>query len=104
MSILADPKRLQRMLLALQRHDLVVSYRPGKEQILANALSRLPVETVGIESEQEEVFQAELEVELLEISAVQGKDAVHVRDQRLVEVQKASVGDEEQKLLQGLVI
>eukprot|EP00731_Ephydatia_muelleri_P002546 Em0001g2546a len=75
-----------------------------KEQILANALSRLPVETVGVESEQEEVFQAELEVELLEISAVQGKDAVHVRDQRLVEVQKDSVGDEERKVLQGLVI
>ena len=92
------------MLLALQRYDLVVSYRLGKEQILANALSQLPVETVGVESEQEEVFQAELEVELLEISAVQGKDAVHVRDQRLVEVQKASVGDEERKVLQGLVI
>ena len=101
-SILAAPKRLERMLLSLQRYDLVVSYRPGKEQVLTDALSRLPVETVGVEPEQEEVFQAELEVKLLEISAVQGKDAVHVRDQRLVEVQTASVEDEEQKVLQGL--
>ena len=30
-SILAAPKRLQRMLLSLQRYDLVVSYIPGEE-------------------------------------------------------------------------
>ena len=103
-SILAAPKRLQRMLLSLLRYDLVVVYRPGKEQVLADALSRLPVKTLEEEElEQEEVFQAELDAELLEISAVQGKDAVHVSDQRLLEVKKASVTDEEQKALQKLI-
>ena len=101
-SILAAPKRLQRMLLSLLRYDLVVVYRPGKEQVLADALSRLPVKTLEEELEQE-VFQAELDAELLEISAVQGKDAVHGSDQRLLEVKKASVTDEEQKALQKLI-
>ena len=86
------------------RSGCVISSRKGADT--RQCFVTVAVETVDVESEQEEVFQAELEVELLEISAVQGKDAVHVhvRDQRLVEVQKASVGDEEQKVLQGLVI
>lgn len=102
-SILTAPKLLQRMLLSLLRYDLVLVYRPGKEQVLADALSRLPVKTLEEELEQEEVFQAELDTEWLEISAVQGKDAVHVSNQRLLEVKKASVTDEEQKVLQKLI-
>ena len=35
-SILAAPRRLQRMLLALQRHDLEVVYRPGEQQVIAD--------------------------------------------------------------------
>ena len=34
---------LQRMLLELQRYDISIKYRPGKEMQLANALSRCPV-------------------------------------------------------------
>ena len=33
------PTRLQRMLLELQRYDVTIKYRPGKEMQLANALS-----------------------------------------------------------------
>ena len=36
------PPRLQRMLLELQRYDVTIKYRPGKEMQLANALSRCP--------------------------------------------------------------
>jgi len=38
-SLLAAPKRLQRMLLALQRYNLEVRYRPGVTQHIADALS-----------------------------------------------------------------
>ncbi len=38
----AAPARLQRMLLRLQRYDYTIEYRPGKEMILADSLSRLP--------------------------------------------------------------
>ena len=33
---------LQRMLLRLQQYDMVITYRPGKEMLLADALSCLP--------------------------------------------------------------
>ena len=36
------PRRLQRMLLELQRYDVTIKYRPGKEMQLADALSRCP--------------------------------------------------------------
>ena len=36
------PPRLQRMLLELQRYDVTIKYRPGKEMQLANVLSRCP--------------------------------------------------------------
>ena len=39
-SLLAAPKRLQRMLLALQEYDLEIQYKPGKEMYLADTLSR----------------------------------------------------------------
>jgi len=34
------PKRLERMLSCLQRYDLVITYKKGKEMYLADALSR----------------------------------------------------------------
>ena len=37
------PPHLQRMLLELQRYDVMIKYRPGKEMQLADALSRCPV-------------------------------------------------------------
>ena len=43
--ISAAPAWLQRMLLHLQQYDLVITYRPGREMLLANALSHLPSRT-----------------------------------------------------------
>lgn len=39
-SLLSAPKRLQRMLLRLQKFDLHVSYKKGSEMYLADTLSR----------------------------------------------------------------
>ena len=41
-SLASAPPRLQRMLLQLQRYDLVIRYKPGKEMLLADAMSRCP--------------------------------------------------------------
>jgi hypothetical protein len=41
-SLSAAPARLQRMLLRLQRYDYSIRYRPGREMVLADSLSRLP--------------------------------------------------------------
>ena len=45
------PACLQRMLLHLQQYDLVITYQPGREMLLADALSCLP-------------FQANTEIQL----------------------------------------
>lgn len=41
------PPRLQRMLLRLQPYDLCIKYKPGKDMLLADALSRLSPEESG---------------------------------------------------------
>ena len=42
-NLISAPVRLQRMLLRLQQYDMVIMYQPGKEMLLADALSRLPL-------------------------------------------------------------
>ena len=41
-NLVAAPPRLQRMLLRLQPFNCTIKYRPGKEILLADALSQLP--------------------------------------------------------------
>ena len=41
-SLASAPPRLQQMLLQLQRYDVTIRYRPGKEMLLTDALSRCP--------------------------------------------------------------
>ena len=41
-NLTAAPPRLQQMLLRLQEYDMVIKYRPGKEMLLVDGLSRLP--------------------------------------------------------------
>ena len=46
------PPRLQRMLLRVQQYDMQIKYRPGRELLLADALSRLnpkPASTLKLE-------------------------------------------------------
>ena len=42
-NLISAPVRLQRMLLRLQQYDMVITYQPGKEMLLTDALSRLPL-------------------------------------------------------------
>ena len=44
-NLTAAPACLQRMLLHLQQYDLVIMYWPGREMLLADALSHLPSRT-----------------------------------------------------------
>ena len=44
-NVTAAPACLQRMLLCLQQYDLVITYWPGREMLLADALSHLPSRT-----------------------------------------------------------
>ena len=52
-SLASTPRRLQRMLLRLQHYDVSIKYRPGKEMVLADSLSRLsPIPDKEIHLEQ----------------------------------------------------
>ena len=44
-NLTAAPACLQRMLLCLQQYDLVIMYQPGREMLVADALSHLPSKT-----------------------------------------------------------
>ena len=44
--------RMQRMRLKLQRYDLKVNYRPGRELLLADALSRAYIEETNTKEEK----------------------------------------------------
>ena len=60
-SILSAPKRLQRMLLRLERFDLVVQYKKGSQIYLADTLSRaFSPEHRHAEIPQEDILQIEV--------------------------------------------
>ena len=61
-NLIAAPARLQRMLLWLQQYDMTITYRPGKEMLLADALSHLPSQT-------DIQIQLNLRVDAISISA-----------------------------------
>ena len=46
-SLASAQPRLQQMLLQLQQYDVTIRYRPGKEMLLADALSRCPSQASG---------------------------------------------------------
>eukprot|EP00731_Ephydatia_muelleri_P034422 Em0059g7a len=104
-SILVAPRRLQRMLLSLQRYDLDIKYCPGEQQVIADTLSRLPAEVPKTEElTRQEVFQLTMaEQEARELEVIDEREFLQVRDQRLVEIQKAAMMDLEQKTLMQVI-
>ena len=69
------PSRLQRMLLRLQKFNLNVKHKKGKEMILADTLSRAPlanVHTCNLAQELEEVDQtASLALPAIQLQRIQ---------------------------------
>ena len=49
------PPRLQRMLLRLQKYDIALSYKAGKEIILADTLSRAHIDETDTELPEDEL-------------------------------------------------
>ena len=55
-SLLTAPRRLQSMLLVLQRYSFSIEWRPGTEQVTADMLSRNPIADISHEIGTETVF------------------------------------------------
>ena len=62
-NLTAAPSRLQRMLLQLQGYDLTIRYRPGKEMILPDGLSRLS------NTENNKPIQLDIKVHFVQFSS-----------------------------------
>lgn len=86
-SLSAAPARLQRMLLRLQRYDYSIQYRPGKDMVLADSLSRLKLST-----EHDEI-NLDLQVCFVQFS-----------QQKLQEIKTATREDQELQQLLSLII
>ena len=93
------------MLLALQRYDLDVIYKPGEQQVIADTLSRLPAEQPQAEElSPQEIFQiASMQEEAQELEGIEEREFVRVKDQRLEEVKKAAATDPEQLALSQMI-
>ena len=104
-SILAAPRRLQRMLLQLQRYDLDIVYLLGEHVVLADTLSRAPVESSPKEvAAKDEVFNLTFKDTLnSELNVIEERAFIPISDQRWIAVKEATKGDEELKLLQKAI-
>ncbi len=60
-SILCAPKRLQRMLLKLQRYNLEVKYKKGEQMYISDMLSRMKLPEERNPEEKTQLFYAEIE-------------------------------------------
>lgn len=93
-SLLTAPRRLQRMLLRLQKCNLNVTYTKGKEMYLADTLSRaaLPQTQTSQASHGDQIFniceQSAFEEEL---ESVNQTDFLNVTDCRLRQIQQQTV-------------
>ena len=85
-SLLAAPKRLQRMLLRLQRFDLSVRYKPGADMYIADHLSRSPLPSDCTSQDSADPVYAELE-------AVNQANFLNVTPTRYEQIQSATDKD-----------
>jgi len=105
-SLLSAPKRLQRMLLHLQKFHLEVSYRKGTEMHMADPLSRayLPlvkqdtVDTQEVWNVADTRSPTEVETEYIDIA-----ESVPIRKLTLQEIKSATEGDAEFQALAPII-
>ncbi|CAC5404986.1 unnamed protein product [Mytilus coruscus] len=84
------PKRLQRMLLRLEKYDIILQYRPGKEMYLADTLSRAYLkETLDITADEKE--------------SINMIDDLPISDERNFELQEHTRNDEQMQELKEII-
>lgn len=64
--LISAPKRLQRMFLRLQKYEIEIMYKPGKEMYVADALSRAHPKKLSKEACTEEVFKIFEDINMVE--------------------------------------
>ncbi|CAB3992300.1 Hypothetical predicted protein [Paramuricea clavata] len=90
-SLTSAPPRLQRMLLRLQRYDFTLKYRPGKEMIIADTLSRAYLTDDDVDSSK---MNEELECYVHTVTS-----RMPVSEERLEQIKKETAIDQTMKTL-----
>ena len=88
-----SPVRLEKMLMALQRYGYELRYKPGKEQVLADMLSR---SSTAAESAMD---LAKIEVFMSEIDDSSPEELTNLTDRRLARVREYATTDDTYILL-----
>lgn len=101
-SLLKAPKRLQSMLLALQRYPMSVKYRPGPLQVTADMLSRSPVDKSSPGVNEEQIFQ--IQSFLSDLSISQPRLDLPVSESTYKSIQANTRDDDELKLIGQLIM
>ena len=94
------PKRIQRMFLALQRYDIRLIHKAGKEMYVADTLSRATVD----DGENLEVYWMDMDFSLEEIEQINSLDYIPISDGRIEELKLATSKDQVLQLLRKFVI
>ena len=104
-SLLSAPRRLQRMLLRLQKFDLDVSYRKGTEMHMADPLSRayLPLVKQDVVDTQEVWNVADTRSTEVETEYVDMAESVPIRKLTLQEIKSATEVDAEVQALVPII-
>lgn len=86
------PKRLQAMLLRLQRYSLKITYRPGKELHIADVLSR-----AFLKEQKEDLLEKYLEVNMITLQ-------LPISEEKLLKFRTAMAEDPEMQLLKDITL
>ena len=94
-ALTAAPPRLQRMLLRLQRYEFTMKYKPGKEMVIADTLSRAYLTSQDADDSQ-------MEEELAcHVHAVNSR--IPVSEEKLEEIKKEVESDQTMKTLSATI-
>ena len=97
--LISAPKRLQKMMLFLQRYNFTVTYRKGSSLFLADTLSRAPCHENPSTSKELETFQV-FRAHLIELDPV----STALRDTTREQLQKATSACPDMQLLTHHII
>ena len=92
------PKRLQRMMMSLQRYDIKLVHKAGKEMFVADTLSR------AVSGDQDiEIYSMDMDYSLEELEKICSIDYLPISDERIGKIRDETAKDPELTALMGMV-
>ncbi|XP_046573846.1 uncharacterized protein K02A2.6-like [Haliotis rubra] len=104
-SLLCALKRLQRMMLRLQKYDFEVIYKRGSQMFFADTLSRAYLPHVKhTETDDGDVFAVDVRCQTaLDVESINMVEYVPISEERIDQLQKATVEDKSMTILKDLI-